>query len=642
MKVNSTNTYNENLNLDTKENMHLHHEYPKVTFNLLDLPNKKTLKSLKTKATMKSPKNNNLTILKTIKSVKSSYTRPKPSPRRSNHLEPKKTVKKKSKSNYNFEEDVPLSKSSLNIKNNLVTKTFITKAKIAKTKSHYDTNSNQNQNKQSKLKQTKNNFLKLITKTNEGNYIREYTNSKYSLLYNNNVYEVYEGDTLDVVQKNLRNKILEMGKEAEFMEFEIGPLDISINRFNLKKKKKKILTKKTKDFERKKFEKDKKFIKTAIQKKHKFSQITSSNSNNLNSENILMNKSNQYLDDSSSKMNLNERKNKNIQSNINFSGKMKISSSINKRSKYRSEKDSNFITSKTSNIKSSKNSSNNRNSKANIYERLTQILKPSSNRYDFQKKEKILTKSKTYSNSDSKIGQTIVESRTSNDKSNTLTSEKEIIVIDKEKFRVLSHKKLVYDSLDDEELIEDAIIENFYFEPNSYFVIIIDLMVLVLTFWSMVYKPLYLVINNCDVKNTITSITFNNISNLFVDVIFIIDLIINFFKSYYNFEEQLITKSNQIFYHYIKRFFFIDLISAIPYYSIIKFIALNRYLKHGIIMVCSNYYNHQINDFFQIFEILKLIKVLKCISRTNVATNYILNVLNSYTFFENWSYLIIV
>ena len=260
MKVNSTNTYNENLNLDTKENMHLHHEYPKVTFNLLDLPNKKTLKSLKTKATMKSPKNNNLTILKTIKSVKSSYTRPKPSPRRSNHLEPKKTVKKKSKSNYNFEEDVPLSKSSLN-KNNLNTKTFITKAKIAKTKSHYDTNSNQNQNKQSKLKQTKNNFLKLITKTNEGNYIREYTNSKYSLLYNNNVYEVYEGDTLDVVQKNLRNKILEMGKEAEFMEFEIGPLDISINRFNLKKKKKKILTKKQKILKGKNLKKIKNLLK---------------------------------------------------------------------------------------------------------------------------------------------------------------------------------------------------------------------------------------------------------------------------------------------------------------------------------------------------------------------------------------------
>ena len=47
-----------------------------------------------------------------------------------------------------------------------------------------------------------------------------------------------------------------MGKEAEFMEFEIGPLDISINRFNLKKKKKKIMSKRTRDLERKKYEKE--------------------------------------------------------------------------------------------------------------------------------------------------------------------------------------------------------------------------------------------------------------------------------------------------------------------------------------------------------------------------------------------------
>ena len=637
MKINSTNTYNENSNLDTKENNHLHHENPKVRFNLLDLPNKKGLHSIKTKVSMKSPKNkNNLTILKTKKSVRSTYTKSKPSPRRANHLEAKKTVKKKSNP-YLTLEDIPVSKSSLNIKNNLVTKTFIQKAKLAKTKSQYESNNNQNQNKHSKLKQTKNNFLKLITKTNEGNYIKEYNDSKYSLLYNNNIFEVFEGDTLEKVQKNLRDKILDMGKEAEFMEFEIGPLGISINRFNLKKKKRKILNKKTKDFERKKFEKNKKFVKTAVQKKQMLSQITSSNSNNLNSENIIMNKSNQYLDDSSSKMNINDKKN--INSNMNISGKLKISSNINRKSKYRSEKDSNFYASKTSNIKASKNSSNNRNSKANIYEKLTGIFRH-ANKYELQKKETILTKSKTYSNADSKIAHTIIETPDSYVKSNSLISEKEAFVIDKEKFRVLSHKKLVYDSLDDEELIEDVITENFYFEPNSYFVIIIDVMVLVLTFWSMVYKPLYLVINNCDAKNTITSITFNNISNLFVDVIFILDLIINFFKSYYNFEEQLITNSNQIFFHYIKKFFIIDLISAIPYYSIIKFIALHRYLKHGITMICSNYYNHQINDFFQIIEIFKLIKVFKCISRTNVATNYILNVLNSYTFFENWSHLI--
>ena len=635
MKFNSNNTYNENSNADTKENMRLNLEYPKVKFNFLDLPNKKDFPKLKTKNTMNSPKNKNLTILKTKKSVKSSYTKSKQSSKKANYPEPKKAVKRKSNP-YIIEEDNPLSKSTLNTKNNLVTKSFITNAKIAKTKSQYETNSNQNSHKHPRLRQTKNNFLKLITKTNEGNYVREYSNSKYSLLYNNNFYEV--GDTLDIVQKNLRNKILNMGKEAEFMEFEIGPLDISINKFNIKKKKKKILNKRTKDFERKKYEKNKKLINTAIQNKHMLSQITSSNSNNLNSENILMNRSKAYLDDSSSKMNLNEKMN--IQSNKNFSGKLKISSNINKKSKYRSELDSNFFPGKINNIKTSKNNSNNRNSIKKMYEKLTNIFRPVGQKYDFPKKETVISKSKTYSIIDSKVGQTIIESRGSYEKSNSLTSEKEIVVIDKEKFRVLIHKKLVYDSLDDEELIEDAVIENFYLEPNSYIVIIIDALVLVLTFWSMIYKPLYLVINNCDVKNTITSISFNNISNLFIDIIFIFDLIINFFKSYYNFEEQLITKSDEIFFHYIKKFFIVDLISAIPYYTIIKFIALNRYLKYGITKTCSYYYNHQINDYFQIFEILKLIKVFKCVSRTNVTTNYLSNILNSYTFFENWSHLI--
>ena len=151
--------------------------------------------------------------------------------------------------------------------------------------------------------------MKLITKTNEGNYERDHSSSKYSLLYNNNknnAVEVYEGDDLDKLEQKLKSKIIDMGKEAEFMEFEIGPLDISINRFNIKKKKKKIMSKRTRDLERKKYEKNKKFIKTALNQKHMFSQLSSSNSNNLNSENILMERSNQYLEDS--KTNLIEKK----------------------------------------------------------------------------------------------------------------------------------------------------------------------------------------------------------------------------------------------------------------------------------------------------------------------------------------------
>ena len=93
-------------------------------------------------------------------------------------------------------------------------------------------------------------------------------------------------------------------------------------------------------------------------------------------------------------------------------------------------------------------------------------------------------------------------------------------------------------------------------------------MVLIFSFWNMVYKPLSLVLNNCDLKNTITSITFDNITNLFIDILFIFDLIINFFKAYYNFDEQLVTRSDKIILNYIKGYFLLDFICAIPYYSI--------------------------------------------------------------------------
>ena len=650
MKRNSNPSLEDSNNVINKEKNH--NKYPKITFNLLEKSTRKDFDK-KIKQSMVSSNSKSKNFPNKVNSFLNN----------NNNEQPKKSLKKLSKANLSID-GVPVAKSSLNIKNNLVTKTFITNAKIAKTKSHYESNNNHNPHKRSKLEQTKNNFLKLITKTNEGNYERDHSSSKYSLLYNNNknnAVEVYEGDDLDKLEQKLKSKIIDMGKEAEFMEFEIGPLDISINRFNIKKKKKKIMSKRTRDLERKKYEKNKKFIKTALNQKHMFSQLSSSNSNNLNSENILMERSNQYLEDS--KTNLIEKKK--TSSNMNFSSKVKFSSSY-KKSKFKSDKGSNNL---ASNFRKSNFNSNNLNSKINskinskfnskpnskqnskqnsktnnqnikISEKLTNIFKINDPQFNIQKDDTLINKSKTYSIIDSKIVQTLITKTESYDKTNTVTSDKELMVIDKEKFRILSHKKMIYDSLDDEELIEDAVIEHFYFKPNSNLIIIIDSLVLIFTFWSMIYKPLNLVLNNCDIRNTITSISFDNISNLFIDILFICDLIVNFFKAYYNFEEMLITKSNLIFLHYLKGYFLVDLISAIPYYSIIKFIALNRYLKYGITSQCSEFYNHEINDSFQVIELLKLIKMMKCISRTNIVTNYFLNELNAFTFFENWSYLI--
>ena len=117
------------------------------------------------------------------------------------------------------------------------------------------------------------------------------------------------------------------------------------------------------------------------------------------------------------------------------------------------------------------------------------------------------------------------------------------------------------------------------------------------------------------------------------------DLIINFFKAYYNFDEQLIKKSEKIVLNYIKGYFIIDFISAIPYYSIFKFNALKKYYKLNVSISCSKYYNHKINDIYQLIELLKIIKLIKCFTDNNILINFILNSLNQFTFFESWSFL---
>ena len=626
MKANQNNILNENATFNMKENIINNNALRKVRFNVLDTPNKKESAKIKTPNSVRSLNKKDLSKLKTKLSMKSSHSKTnKKSIKKEKSLFnvsnnwSKNKLRKLSKSNFDLN-NAPISNSSKTIKNNLETKSFKTDAQITKTQSRSDSNKKINNRRKSNLEQTKNNFLKLITKTNRGSYVKDYSNrnSNYSLVYNKQFFEVYEGDSLKNVEKKLQNKIIDMEKEADIMQFEIGPLDISINRFNLKKKKQKISNKTTKDFEKKEKE-----------------QNESSNLNNLNSEKYLMNKSNRNFDESDNKLILNE-KNK-VNSNRNLTDKFKLSSTNYKNTKYKSDKETN-ITSNT--YKKNKKKYSSRNSKVSLYEKLKSLFKTNEPKFDISQKDTILSKNKFNSNIDSKFGTTIRENTESFFKANSLISEKEIGIMDKGKFRILMHKKLLYDSLDDEELIEDAVIENFYLEPNSTFVIIVDTMVLICTFWSIVYKPLYLVLNNCDIQNTMTSITFNNISNLFIDALFICDLIINCFKAYYNFDEQLITKTNRIFVHYLKKFFIVDFISAIPYYSIIKFIALKRFLNYGIDPKCSEYYDHKIKDWFQLVELLKLIKVFKCLSRNNIVTNYILRQLNEFIFFENWSFLL--
>ena len=233
MKGNPNRTLSQNAPSKTKENMHK--KYPKVTFNLLDKPANKDSDFKNNKLSVINFKSQNL-----LRKVSSNLNNNNNNNNNhnNNHLkEPKKILKKLSQNNLEY--DSQFAKSSLNIKNNLLTKTFIAKAKIAKTKSQYESNNNKNKEQKYKLEQTKINFLKLITRTNEGNYIKEYSRANNSFLEDDNSFEFNEKDSLDKLEKKLQDKIFNIGKEVEFMEFEIEPLDMTINNNNNNNKRQK-------------------------------------------------------------------------------------------------------------------------------------------------------------------------------------------------------------------------------------------------------------------------------------------------------------------------------------------------------------------------------------------------------------------
>jgi len=533
------------------------------------------------------------------------------------NFEIQEKLNKSNRSLFNIENINELPHSSLNIKNNL-RKTFIGRiispSHVSFTEGNINNNQKDNQSFRSKgnLNQSKINFLNLISPCHKNKF---YNKNKYTNIFNKELVEALEGDSLNLIQQNLQNKIYDMGKGTEFLEFGKNALE-KPNIFNLRNQRKKLTAKRTKkELEKVDLDSSLKKHKTVIHK------IPLNNLVNSSSEDLLS-------DEKSLNINNNKRKRSSnkIVNNLNIN---KIN--FNKINFPKNNKNINSITNKYYKINVMKNLKDGRRSSVNHF------LKSS---HSFKKYN--LNRSKTVIHS--KIDSSIKDlSSISNSEINT--SQKEIkkikgININIEKYRILTQKKLVYDSLDDEEMVEDAVYDNFYLYPEDKIIYVIDTLILLVTFWSMIFKPLNLVLNNCDIKDTISSFNFENITNIFIDFLFVCDLIINFFKSFYNFDEQLITKSEKIFLHYIKGYFLIDLISAIPYYSIIKIVT---YLNHKNMIMpvnCTKYYNHIINDKYQILELLKLVKLIKCFSKNNLVSNYISLELNEIPFFEDWSFLL--
>ena len=174
-----------------------------------------------------------------------------------------------------------------------------------------------------------------------------------------------------------------------------------------------------------------------------------------------------------------------------------------------------------------------------------------------------------------------------------------------ERFRKLFTCNNLYDSLDDDENEDPEKSNIYYIAPNSIACIIIDSFIFVASILSLIYIPIFLasIFTNCKVK----FFSGINFIYIFIELVYLLDLVTGFFKAYYNFEEVLIVKKRFMMINYLRGSFIIDLIEAIPF-----FIILNSGQENCDREDCFNYaFTDNIRYSLLILQILKVLKLYK-------------------------------
>ncbi len=203
--------------------------------------------------------------------------------------------------------------------------------------------------------------------------------------------------------------------------------------------------------------------------------------------------------------------------------------------------------------------------------------------------------------------------------------DKDIIFIE-ERYRNLQKKGFVYDSFDDDEIFEDQI-NVFYLNPDSIYVIFLDFLVCICAFYNILYIPYFLGSNKIFCKSSF----FNkeNIIGLFIDLIYIWDSILPFFVAFYNFDEVLKTDLQSIAKNYLNEWFFLDLIAAIPFKTIISLFEVK--CNNFDFMINPLYHNNLI----YLLCLIRFVKVYKVLCK-NKFLDIVSNFLNEIRHFSDY------
>lgn len=195
--------------------------------------------------------------------------------------------------------------------------------------------------------------------------------------------------------------------------------------------------------------------------------------------------------------------------------------------------------------------------------------------------------------------------------------------IPKEKYRQLTRKKYVYDSLDDEE-VDDEINENFYISPTSQFNFYFDTLIFIAGFYSVLYSPLSLAKNDYFLNKPSKFIF---VVEIIIDAIYFCDIIIRFFLAYITFDEILITNLRLIALHYIFTWFILDILTAIPFNSIITYHLLFIENNPNALAFGKN--------IFDIVRLIRIVKMLKIVF-ANSFSSYLFKIILKINHLARW------
>ena len=184
------------------------------------------------------------------------------------------------------------------------------------------------------------------------------------------------------------------------------------------------------------------------------------------------------------------------------------------------------------------------------------------------------------------------------------------VLINEQNYRKIVRTKILYDSFEDNESDNEDERQGFFLSPYGVFIQTFDFLMCISTLIIIIFNPYYISIMKffCFPKPFIIKYIY-----MFIDLLFILDLLLGFWRAYYNRNFQLVTKVRYIIKHYLATQFLTDLIQSFPIFTFINYQCERNANKN-----CSQYSmntNQMLLIIFTSFKHLKFFKI------TNKKTN---------------------